>query len=296
MPWMRATSDTTRSSRRLLVAGVRTRRGDDRAGEHDDRGRREDEPGHPAHRVVTGRHGHQPACRRGRRLGGAAPRRRHQHHRDQEVAHHEAGGEVEQHHHAAERDLGEHADDEADRQPREVAPVRHPPKRAEHGQDHQHRHEPGDRPVDELHHRRRVGDRRGELALLAGRPVAAPESRTGQADDRAGDDDRRQRQQREQGHPAIRGRRTGVTAEIQQCTRTLCRPCSGSKRACWCADHGQVVRTSCRCTRRSGSLSVLVAPARRWVRRSPKPRIIELLLVTTVPTMVVAERGCPRCG
>ena len=27
-----------------------------------------------------------------------------------------------------------------------------------------------------------------------------------------------------------------------------------------------------------------------------KPRIIELLLVTTVPTMVVAERACPRCG
>ena len=27
-----------------------------------------------------------------------------------------------------------------------------------------------------------------------------------------------------------------------------------------------------------------------------KPRIIELLLVTTVPTMVVADEGCPRCG
>ena len=27
-----------------------------------------------------------------------------------------------------------------------------------------------------------------------------------------------------------------------------------------------------------------------------KPRIIELLLITTLPTMIVAQRGLPRCG
>ena len=51
------------------------------------------------------------------------------------------------------------------------------------------------------------------------------------------------------------------------------------------------------------ALPAVVLPQRLSVRARlgayvalTKPRIIELLLITTLPTMIVAQRGLPRCG
>ena len=54
------------------------------------------------------------------------------------------GVQVDQHGDAAQHDLADHAGDEADREPGEVAPAGLPQQRAEHRQHHRHRDEPGD--------------------------------------------------------------------------------------------------------------------------------------------------------
>ena len=63
------------------------------------------------------------------------------------MRHHEAGLEVELDGELTEHGLREHADDETEGEPREVASPRDPHQAAEHGHDHRDRHRAGEEPV-----------------------------------------------------------------------------------------------------------------------------------------------------
>ena len=165
-----------------------------------------------------------------RSLGLAGPMVEHggvedQEHRHDEVALHQPRVEVAEHDDPAEHDLGEDAGDEAPREQLEVAAPRDPPARRQHGHDHDRRHQPGDEPVDELDHRVQL-ERRDEALVGAARPVGAAQTRAGEADGGAGDDDEHQQAQGREGDPAVRGRGHGGAAHAEG-HGTRVRPTSG---------------------------------------------------------------------
>ena len=107
--------------------------------------------------------------------------------REQEVGHHGERVEVEDHRQAAERNLGDRAEERRERGPAD--PRREPcdPARGE-PRDEGHEDPPqGDDPVSELDDRVEVLRRKGRRA--APWPVVAAEPRAGQPDERAGGDD-----------------------------------------------------------------------------------------------------------
>ena len=115
---------------------------------------------------------------------------RDDHEREQEVGHHRERMQVEDHREAAERDLGDRAEEGGERRPphpprQPVDPARREP-RDERGQDPDDR----DDAVPELDHRVEV--LRGERRVAAPRPVVAAEARPGQAHERARRDDERE--------------------------------------------------------------------------------------------------------
>ena len=68
----------------------------------------------------------------------------------------------------AEHGLGDHAGDEAEREPDQVAPPGITQERSEHAHDHRDRHRAGEHPVHELDHRVAVGRARAGRATRAG--------------------------------------------------------------------------------------------------------------------------------
>ena len=212
MPWSRVTSGR-RNGRRSASSSPPCGPGrrDDRAQEDGEGGGGHLEPaeGRAGRAPTAGRVG--PAGRPARWWSTTALAM--QDHRQQEVGHHEAGLQLEQHGEPAQHDLADHAGHQPDRQPQQVLPAGTPDQRAEHGQHHRHRHQPGDRAVHELDHGV-VLPRRHDPVLGAGRPVRAAQPRAGQAHRAAGDDDEGQGQQGEEGDPAVGRRGEGRHAHV----------------------------------------------------------------------------------
>ena len=123
MPWTRAASAMSTPKRcDVLVAGVRTGAGHDGAGD-DRRARSAPASAHVSRRVSVVDDRARAA------VGLARPPQQHdgdgdEDLRQQHVALHGQRVEVDEHGDAAEHDLAEDAGDEAERQPREVAPAR----------------------------------------------------------------------------------------------------------------------------------------------------------------------------
>ena len=169
-----------------------------------DRAREHEQAAHPLH---AGRHRHD---RVGRRLGRVVVEEDgvgEQHHRDEEVRHHERGRQQLVDDELAQDDLDDDAADEAEREEHEPPGPGRAHQRAEHGHDHDQRHQAGHDPVDELDHGVRVGRRLGrEAPGLAVRPVGTPEARPGEPHRRAGhDDDGEQDDRDERDAPVLTG-------------------------------------------------------------------------------------------
>ncbi len=198
----------------------------------------------------------------------------HEDDRQQEVAGDERRVQIEQHRDAAEHDLADHPGDQAPRQPHEVVALGHTANRTENGGHDRNDDKPREQPVSRLDHLLVVavvplGD---ELALLALRPVRAAQTRSGEPHGGTGDDDDREQDQRGEGGAPVGGGRNPRQRHEK--------PMVGALRRV--AETRQVDRY---CPTRMSRVSAYVALT--------KPRIIELLLVTTLPTMVVAQRGLP---
>ena len=151
---------------------------------------------------------HAQPARRDRRAvaAGVAPRLEHDDDRErdhderqQEVGHHGERVEVEDHRQAAERDLGDRAEERRER--RTTDPRREPchPAGGE-PRDECHEDPPeGDDTIPELDDRVEVLRRKGRRAAPG--PVVAAEPRSGQADERAGGDDEPERDDGRHGEP-----------------------------------------------------------------------------------------------
>lgn len=139
---------------------------------------------------------------------------------------------------------------------------------------------------------------RDELVFFAGWPIGASKTRTSQTNSSAADGDEHLRKQGHEGDAAIGPR--GESWQTHGVDRTGVNANSPSAPVVTTDDSGQAgPRLSA-----SGPAALASAPMES-VAQPPlaarlrgyvaltKPRIIELLLVTTVPTMIVAERGLP---
>ena len=161
-------------------------------------GRRGDGAGDDHHRApddADERHQPEPARRNGRATTARVPPRLPRDHhgerdddeREQEVGHHRERVQVEDHGEAAERDLGDRAEEGGERRPP------HPPRQPVDPAGGEPRDERGEDPHDrddavpELDHGVEV--LRGERGVPAPRPVVAAEARSGQSHERARRDD-----------------------------------------------------------------------------------------------------------
>ena len=200
---------------------------------------------------------------------------------EEEVAHHVGRRQVVLDRLASEHDLRHDPEHEPGREHDQVAPAGPAYHRPEHGQDHRERHDPRDDAVDELDHRME-GPLGHDAAVSTRGPVGTPQAGAGQANRAAGDDDERQRQQGHERDAPVGPRREAERAHVRR-------------------SYDRVPALSISAAPRSVGAMSLAAAAQPLTRRArlgayvalTKPRIIELLLVTTVPTMVVAARGVP---
>ena len=139
---------------------------------------------------------------------------------------------------------------------------------------------------------------RDELVFFAGWPIGASKTRTSQTNSSAADGDEHLREQGHEGDAAIGPR--GESWQTHGDDRTGVNANSPTAPGVATDDSGQAgPRLSA-----SGPAALALGPMES-VAQPPlsarlrgyvaltKPRIIELLLITTVPTMIVAERGLP---
>ena len=141
----------------VVAAGVRTRPGDDRAGDEQDRAEDEEGAACVAERtVVIRRRAHPEWCRVGDIGLGLLDQHRcvpQQHHRQDEVPHRETRIEVGEHEHGPEQDLGDHAGNKSPRPPDQVASFRPAANRPENGEHDGDRDDPGEETVPEFDER-----------------------------------------------------------------------------------------------------------------------------------------------
>jgi len=112
--------------------------------------------------------------------------------------------------------LAENPDNERDGKPRQVTPSWNPYECAEHSDRDSDDDEPGKQAVDLLDRRMSRADI-DEVLLVARRPVATAESRSGQAHQCTGDDDDTEQHQRNEGDPSVGNGRERAFHGTRQC-------------------------------------------------------------------------------
>lgn len=143
-----------------------------------------------------------------------------------------------------------------------------------------------------------VLERRDDAVVFAGWPIGASESRAGQPDGSAADGDEHLRKQGHESDAPVGPR--GESRQPHEVDRTgeasgFPNPGSSSNHSARVT--GPRLSASGLTALASGPMESVAQPPlaarlRGYVALT-KPRIIELLLITTVPTMIVAERGLP---
>src|SRR5579883_188291 len=237
-------------------------------------------------------------------------RGRHHGHRQGEVRHDEVRVELRVDHDPAEDGLAQHPGDKPGGQPGEIAPVRAPPQGAEQRGDQDDGQRHGHETVPELD-QRVVGELGGEPVLVARGPVGAAEARSAQAHGGARRDDEHDGRQGGDGQAPeglladggqLQGASTGSAAAARGGSDhfSLSYPARGKSQP---GVEGPAPPGPAPAVRRRLPPMALEAPALPASRilasrvaayvALTKPRIIELLLVTTLPTMVLARQGLP---
>ena len=178
-------------------AGVRARGGGDRAGEDRQLAERDQRPHRPDAEPVARA---PPLPGLIARAPGQREGRVEQHHREDEVEHHQPRGEVVLDDQGAEDRLADHPQRQQRAEQRQVPAVGPAEEGEDAGGDHGDADEPGQQPVAVLDHRVGV-ERRHGLAVALG-PVRAAEAGAGEPHAGAGEDDQRQRAERDQRSPA----------------------------------------------------------------------------------------------
>ena len=186
------------------ATGVRSSGGRGGAGEDRQRAEQEQPADRPDDRTVIGT-GARPG------FVGAAPGERdgrdQDHHREAEMGHHEPRREVLEDGEAAEHGLRHDAERQQQRQPREVPAVRSARERQDRGDHRDHADDSRNRAVAELD--QRMGAERRQRRAAALGPVLTAEPRIGQPHGGAGQDDQRQRRERDVGDASELGRGNG---------------------------------------------------------------------------------------
>src|SRR5579871_3498732 len=213
-------------------------------------------------------------------------------HAEQEVGHHEPGLEAVLHHQPAQPRLCRQPRGQAAPEPAQVPAAWLPDERAEGGDGDRGGHRPGQDPVGELDDGvEPVGGH--DVPRRARRPLRAAEARPGEAYGGAGEDEPDDDERGHHGHPPVGARRDASGQETPHR-----HPGDGTAGLLGLSRRGGRRLADVNLPAVLGSRQQAVAaPRQRSVAGAylalTKPRIIELLLVTTVPTMIVAAKGWP---
>ena len=267
------------------IARMRTGPGCCRAGGND-------EGQHHQHPVV------QPQQRTGNEQSGRArpvvePVTVHQHdgvdqqqHGGEEVHHDQIGIQLGVDDDPAQHGLGQYADDQASAEIHQVPTPRPPEDRPQERRCHGDGDDHGDQAVAEFHQPVKM-ELRGQVADRARGPVGASEATAGQAHRSSGHHDEGHQDQSQDIEAVAQRRGDRDTAAGRHFGQAYRGPPLGQERL-----PGRRLREM------SSQAPALAGQRAGWSTVGAyvaltKPRIIELLLVTTLPTMVVAQRGLP---